>query len=202
MRYGDGAVQWMTAGRGMLHEEMWDVEKDNNEFELYQLWVNLPSGDKFTAPKCQLLTPAGAPSAAAVEREGSLSDVRRAEIPILEQDGGKTTVRLLAGELDGVRGAAETFSPLLLAHVELRGRGTARTLAVPVGWSCFAYVRRGRIHAAPGHEVGMYETRLHTADPLFCSRARLSRGYTQATYARIWATSGAPAPREPGACLD
>ena len=41
MRYGDGAVQWMTAGRGMLHEEMWDVDA-GSDAELYQLWVNLP----------------------------------------------------------------------------------------------------------------------------------------------------------------
>ena len=39
MSYGDGAVQWMTAGRGMLHEEMWDVASANEQFELYQVVV-------------------------------------------------------------------------------------------------------------------------------------------------------------------
>ena len=39
MSYGDGAVQWMTAGRGMLHEEMWDVSSANEQFELYQAAV-------------------------------------------------------------------------------------------------------------------------------------------------------------------
>ena len=149
MSYGDGAVQWMTAGRGMLHEEMWDVDKPNEDFELYQLWVNLPPQHKFTPPRCQLLTPQGAPAAAAVEREGRLSDVRRAEIPIIEAQGGKVTVRLLAGELDGVRGGAETFSPMTLAHVELWGHGTTHSVAVPVGWTCFAYVRRGKVRCLP-----------------------------------------------------
>ena len=49
MRYGDGAAQWMTAGRGMLHEEMWDVSA-GTEAELYQLWVNLPSSQKLDPP--------------------------------------------------------------------------------------------------------------------------------------------------------
>jgi len=156
MRYGDGAVQWMTAGRGMLHEEMWDVT-NGNEFELYQLWVNLPPGDKFTPPGCQLLTPAGSPSAAVVEREGRLSGVRRAEIPVVEAQGGKVSLRLLAGEQDGVRGGAETFSPMLLAHVQIRGEGTAHSVAVPYGWNCFAYVRRGRVDVGGEQVAGTYE---------------------------------------------
>lgn len=149
--YGDGSVQWMTAGRGMLHEEMWDTASGNTECELYQLWVNLPPHAKMVPPSCQLLTPTGAPHAASVEREGRLSAVRRADIPALVSQGGAVTVRLLAGDADGAAGAAETFSPILLAHVELRGgEGTTHELSVPDGWTCFAYVRRGAVDFGGG----------------------------------------------------
>ena len=53
MRYGDGAVQWMTAGRGMLHEEMWDTGAGTTDAELYQLWVNLPPASKLVPPRVQ-----------------------------------------------------------------------------------------------------------------------------------------------------
>jgi len=70
MRYSDGACQWMTAGKGMLHEEMWETDLTDDdqrshssgwgssEAELYQLWLNLPPQAKMTAPKIQLVTPA------------------------------------------------------------------------------------------------------------------------------------------------
>ena len=61
MRYGDGAVQWMTAGRGMLHEEMWDVD-EGSDAELYQLWVNLPARLKMTSPHARYLPPETFPS--------------------------------------------------------------------------------------------------------------------------------------------
>ena len=154
--YGDGSVQWMTAGRGMLHEEMWDTASGNTECELYQLWVNLPPDAKMVPPRCQLLTPEGAPHAATVEREGRLSAVRRAEIPALVSQDGAVTVRLLAGDADGAAGAAETFSPILLAHVELRGgEGTTHELHVPDGWTCFAYVRRGAVDFGGGEGEGV-----------------------------------------------
>ena len=126
----------------------------------YQVWVNLPPQDKMSPPRCQLLTPAGAPATATVQREGRGAPVRRAEIPTIEAQGGRVSVRLLAGELDGVRGAAETFSPMLVAHVELRGEGIEHRVAVPAGWNCFAYVRRGRVQMGDGEEgeAGRFET--------------------------------------------
>jgi len=79
MRYSDGQAQWMTAGRGMLHEEMWETDMNEDdgdddddddqaslkaqgllgtsEAELYQLWLNLPPESKMCEPKIQLVTP-------------------------------------------------------------------------------------------------------------------------------------------------
>ncbi|CAM9996035.1 unnamed protein product, partial [Hapterophycus canaliculatus] len=54
--YGANAVQWMSAGRGILHEEMWDIKDkwEKADMELYQIWVNLPSTLKMTRPRIQL----------------------------------------------------------------------------------------------------------------------------------------------------
>merc|ERR1719389_1516611 len=65
----DGAVQWMTAGRGMLHEEMWRTSSGTADAELYQLWVNLPPHAKMAPPRVQLLVPEGGAEATRVDRE-------------------------------------------------------------------------------------------------------------------------------------
>jgi redox-sensitive bicupin YhaK (pirin superfamily) len=60
MQYGDGDVQWMRAGQGIIHEEMWTLPKDSwfpwKNIELYQIWVNLPQNRKLDAPFVQLLS--------------------------------------------------------------------------------------------------------------------------------------------------
>lgn len=75
MRYSDGDAQWMTAGRGILHEEMWETDENEDakggkkpsgvrnlgltsDAELYQLWLNLPPSAKMTSPRIQLVRPA------------------------------------------------------------------------------------------------------------------------------------------------
>ena len=169
MRYGDGAVQWMTAGRGMLHEEMWDTQAGTDDAELYQLWVNLPPDAKFTSPRVQLLEPptgasrggASSPSAE-VQREGATS-VRRAPLREEVLDGGKVVVRTLASS-PGVDAAAsssspaETYSPMTIAHVELTSSDASYTLPLPEGWTCIVYVRRGAVSAGSDSVASMYET--------------------------------------------
>ena len=155
MRYGDGAVQWMTAGRGMLHEEMWDTDYAVDA-ELYQLWVNLPPGSKMVPPRVQLIEPvSGSGKAAEVIREGSTS-VRRA--PIVEEvtQGGRVNVKFLcaAGEDRG----AETYTPMTIAHVELNGEGASHTMPLPEGWTCIVYVRRGQVSFGGGEGAKQYET--------------------------------------------
>ena len=205
MRYGNGAVQWMTAGRGsrvvhariaqgparvrslrdptcrlctrsppaVLHEEMWDVDAEGGDAELYQLWVNLPPSAKFVAPRVQLLTQRSG-SIAEVVREGQ-TPVRCAAIAQTELQGGSVTVRTLAGTppdagagadagkaagaVDATAGAvgAQTYTPMKIEHVELRGRDAAYTLPLPDGWTCIVYVRRGRVSSG-GAVAEMHET--------------------------------------------
>lgn len=79
---GPGGVQWMTAGRGIVHEEM--PEQEEGEMRGFQLWVNLPARDKMRAPRYQNIEPEDIP------------EVRR-------PDG--TVIRVVAGTVDGVAGA-------------------------------------------------------------------------------------------------
>src|SRR5574341_1504985 len=78
---GAGDVQWMTAGRGILHEEMPQVRPEG--IAGFQLWVNLPANLKMTAPRYQ--------------------NISANEIPEIRRDGG-ATVRVIAGTVDGVSG--------------------------------------------------------------------------------------------------
>ena len=153
MRYGDGAVQWMTAGKGMLHEEMWDVEA-GNDHELYQLWVNLPPDSKLVPPRVQLVTPVDATGATEVQREGA-TPVRVTPIGDESLQGGAVRVRTLADASGDV--GAETYSPMTLAHVELRGAAAEYTLPLPDGWTTIVYVRRGEVDVG-GERAAMYNT--------------------------------------------
>jgi len=120
-KIGPGDVQWMTAAGGILHEEYHSREfaRNGGNFEMVQLWVNLPAKDKMAAPGYQTLLDAEIPSVA------------------LPDDAGR--VRVIAGEYQGHRGPARTFTPIDVWDVRLnQGRGTTfdiaegRTLALAV----------------------------------------------------------------------
>ena len=77
----DGDVQWMTSGRGILHEEM--PQQIEGEMKGFQLWVNLPARLKMTAPRYQ--------------------NIASDQIPEVQQDDG-VIIRVIAGEIDGASG--------------------------------------------------------------------------------------------------
>lgn len=100
-----GDVQWMTAGSGILHKEYHEQEfsKRGGPFEMVQLWVNLPKKDKSVAPHYQAIT-AGA--------------MGKYEIP-----NNAGVVNVIAGNLNGVNGAAATYSPVNLFDIKLKKDG-------------------------------------------------------------------------------
>ena len=118
-----GGVQWMTAGRGVIHSEL--PEQQGGRMEGFQLWLNLPAKDKLTAPWYR--------------------DIQRSEIPqFLTPEG--VTVRVIAGTSCGVAGAMqrETTEPLYLdLHLPADTR-FAQSLAPEL--NAFVYVYRGEIH--------------------------------------------------------
>ncbi len=99
-----GDVQWMTAASGVVHEEMHgkDFTAKGGEFEMVQLWVNLPASAKMSKPGYQ----------------GILS----AQIPPVELGTGAYG-RVIAGELNGVKGPAKTFTPVNVFDVRLEAGG-------------------------------------------------------------------------------
>lgn len=99
---GEGDVQWMTAASGVLHKEYHEKEwsKRGGLFQMVQLWVNLPAKFKMSQPKYQ-----------AIEQK----QMGRYNLP--EEQG---VVEIIAGNYNGVKGAASTFTPIELYNVRVK----------------------------------------------------------------------------------
>ena len=129
-----GSVQWMTAGRGIVHSEM-PRQRDGLMWG-FQLWVNLPARDKMIAPRYQDIAPERIPEATLAEG---------------------VTARVIAGEVGGVRGPIEGIAtePLYLdVHLS---PDAAVELPLTLGHNAFAYVYEGRATLGPAssaREVG------------------------------------------------
>jgi redox-sensitive bicupin YhaK (pirin superfamily) len=131
---GPGDVQWMTAAGGLVHEEYHGAgyAQRGGPFEMVQLWVNLPAKDKMTKPGYQGIT--------------------SAQIPRVELPDGAGTVRVIAGDFDGTRGPARTFTPINVWDVRLDAKKRA-TFTVPAGRTTALFVLRGRIRLPDGESV-------------------------------------------------
>lgn len=118
-----GDVQWMTAGSGIVHDEMPsdDIIKNGGVIEGFQLWVNLPAKDKMIKPRYQ-------------EKKSS-------EIPIVEIEPG-VKVKVIAGKSHGQDAIITTHSPIMYMHYTLE-KGKTATQIVPADFVAFAYVFRG-----------------------------------------------------------
>lgn len=123
---GPGDVQWMTAASGILHEEFHSerLTREGGAMEMMQLWVNLPAKDKMSKPGYQTLLDA--------------------EIPRVPLPGDAGTVRIIAGEFDGRRGPARTFTPIDVWDLRLKAGGSAR-LAMPEGHTAALVPMHGRV---------------------------------------------------------
>ena len=163
----DAAVQWMTAGSGMLHEEMWRTGEalESSDQELFQIWVNLPKADKYTNPRMQMLGSSDtAESFSASKLGGMLTEVHeRGPVPTVEPAPG-VSVRIVAGEADGVRSPIETFSDMAILHVTLQPGAASQLAFGRLNWvkrviGCFC-------RCGPG------PSRPHGAACCTCARAR------------------------------
>ncbi|MEC9345699.1 MAG: pirin family protein [Pseudomonadota bacterium] len=121
-----GGAQWMTAGRGIVHSEM--PEQEDGLMWGFQLWVNLPSGQKMRAPRYQ--------------------DVDPADIPEVEAGAG-ARVRVVAGTLRGVEGAVRDIAvgPVYWdVHLE---PGASFAEPLPAGHNAFVYAYEGAVDIGP-----------------------------------------------------
>jgi len=122
---GDGGVQWMTAGRGVIHSEI--PEQKDGVMEGFQLWLNLPAQNKMAEPWYRDFASADIPEYATVEG---------------------VTVRVIAGESNGVAGAvSRTVTEPLYLDIHLPA-GTSFSTAIPATHNAFIYTYRGAAHVA------------------------------------------------------
>ncbi len=123
---GPGDVQWMTAANGILHEEHHSAAfaKKGGNFEMAQLWVNLPANDKSAKPGYQNLL--------------------AADIPTVNLLNGAGTLRVIAGSFDEAKGPARTFTPINIWDLRLN-RGKTAKLDVPEGHTLSVLVLAGSI---------------------------------------------------------
>ncbi|MEO5650580.1 MAG: pirin family protein [Ginsengibacter sp.] len=140
---GEGDVQWMTAASGILHKEYHEKKfaKTGGDFQMVQLWVNLPAEAKKTKPKYQEITH---------EKVGKFQ---------LPDDGG--TIEVIAGQYKEVKGAAFTFTPINLDNARLN-KGAQAEFSFPANFNTALLVIEGSIiindkESVPQDHVALFE---------------------------------------------
>lgn len=121
---GPGDVQWMTAASGVVHEELHEqaFAKEGGTLQMIQLWVNLPRALKMGAPRYQTLL--------------------NEDIPQFPLGGKGGLIRVIAGEYEGVKGPAKTFTPVHLYDLRLAA-GHQVELSLPAGFNAAVFVLSG-----------------------------------------------------------
>jgi redox-sensitive bicupin YhaK (pirin superfamily) len=120
----EGDTQWMTAGSGILHDEVppEDLVISGGWFHGVQLWVNLPRALKMAAPRYQ--------------------DLRGSELTLVSSHDGGALVRIIAGEIGGFEGPGSTYTPIAYAHASISPGGQLET-PWPQQFTAMAYVLSG-----------------------------------------------------------
>ena len=122
-----GSVQWMTAGRGIVHSEM--PEQEEGLMRGFQLWVNLPAKDKMCAPQYQ--------------------EFSAARIPVAKPAPG-VEAKVIAGAIDGVEGPVQQPATEPVYFDLALDEGAVFEHALPAGHNVFAYVFEGEVESGGG----------------------------------------------------
>ena len=118
-----GDLQFMTAGRGIMHSEIPRQNADGTPNIGMQLWVDLPEKLKFCEPRYR--------------------DLRANEIPQIEVDDGKATIKIISGQSHGTDSVQElAYTPVWIFDVTIKPGGKV-TQELPGGWNAFAYTLSG-----------------------------------------------------------
>jgi len=141
---GPGQVQWMTAGSGIIHQEM-PESNPTGRIEGFQLWANLPASDKMMPPRYR--------------------DVQSRDIPMVELTGG-AQVRVICGEVEGVSGpVAEIVTDPMYLDVSVPA-GSTFSHPVKEGHNAFAYVIDGAGDFGSGPAADHDLVRFGTSGPV------------------------------------
>jgi redox-sensitive bicupin YhaK (pirin superfamily) len=135
---GPGDVQWMTAAGGILHEEFHSpaFARTGGPFRMVQLWVNLPARDKMATPGYQ--------------------SILSANIPTVDLPEGAGKVRVIAGDYDGAKGPARTFTPMNVWDARL-ARDASIELDLPDGHNAAVVVLTGHVTVGGTQAAGEAE---------------------------------------------
>lgn len=123
---GEGDVQWMTAASGVLHKEYHEenFSKQGGDFQMVQLWVNLPAKDKMSKPKYQA--------------------IKNAEINKVELPNNAGLIEVIAGEFENEKGTASTFTPIHLQNAKLNSGGKV-SFNFPANYHTAALIIEGKV---------------------------------------------------------
>lgn len=122
-----GDVQWMTAGRGIIHSELPqdDFLEQGGVSHGFQIWVNLPSKDKMMQPRYQ--------------------DISSKQIPKVTSEDGKVWANVIAGSTLGVQAVIDTVIPITYIHMKIQHEGVHRQ-SIEQGLNGMIYVFGGTVH--------------------------------------------------------
>lgn len=131
---GPGEVQWMTAGKGVLHEEKHSrsFSETGGLLQMVQLWVNLPARDKMSPPRYQAIT--------------------ETMIPVVKLDDAGSSARIIAGTFKDALGPAQTFTPIHVWDLNIKP-GHRHELKLPEGFATHMLVCKGSVVVNDGEMV-------------------------------------------------
>ncbi len=134
---GPGGVQWMTAGRGIVHAELSPPEflRHGGPLEILQLWINLPGRLKMSPPR--------------------YTGLQAADIPLIHEDEGKVALRLLAGQWKGQRGPVESLTGHFMGTLTLAAGARLRIDGLAAR-NVLLYVIRGTTSVGPDQVGAMH----------------------------------------------
>ncbi len=121
-----GGIQWITAGRGLIHADTSSEEfkERGGHLEILQLWINLPAKHKRVSPR--------------------YIGLQKEQIPILKFDNQRIEMQLIAGNQDHQKGVVETKSEITMALINFKSEGEL-TLSIQKEYNIFFYVVRGTL---------------------------------------------------------
>lgn len=162
----EGDIQWMTSGKGIIHSERPTKKATSagGSQEFIQLWVNIPAAVKMTKPAYQ--------------------NMRKNDFPIVNAEKGKGEIRVISGELNGKKGLAKTFTPIMALKCEFQS-GAEKNIPIPEGHNALLYLVRGKLQINAEREV--------SEENMVCfSRSGESISVTAVTAARFIVLTGKP----------
>lgn len=123
---GEGGVQWMTAGSGLVHAEISSEEfkEHGGPLEILQLWLNLPASLKMVAP--------------------SYTGLQKQDIPTADWDNGNVKAQVISGAWEGVEGKIDSLTDVHLARLDF-AEGGKLTLTIEAERTILLYVVRGKV---------------------------------------------------------